>query len=197
MLCGGGRFSRGCLLARFARFGAGDRGLDGGLARVNGSRLLCVRGRFSRDYQLLSPARPRLGLTGFASGDGFAVIRFLAGEHDNRLRRVALLFTYAGKGGVNRILIFRCWLYGCLLMTFQPCGFIPFQASLTRLKADFRFRCAFLFLRNGVYLGFLLAEVLHQRDIAWTNPGAGTALDTIGEVMAGGFVVLLPFAEPV
>ncbi|EPH9933136.1 hypothetical protein ACS384_000415, partial [Klebsiella oxytoca] len=32
LFCGGGRFSRGCLLARFARFGPGDRGLDGGLA---------------------------------------------------------------------------------------------------------------------------------------------------------------------
>jgi hypothetical protein len=96
---------------------------------------------------LLRFARPGLGLARFAGGNRFAVIRFGAGEHDNRLRGVTLFFPYPGQGGVNRILIFRRRLDGGLLMAFQTRGFIALQARLTGLKARFGFRGAFLFLR--------------------------------------------------
>ena len=84
---------------------------------------------------LLSFACPGLGLAGFAGGNGFAVIRFGAGEHDNRLRRVTLLFPYPGKGGVNRVLIFRRGLDRGLLMPLQTRGFIALKTRLTGLKA--------------------------------------------------------------
>ena len=189
-LSGGGIYRGSRLLFSFTRFRSGDRGFNGGFARIGG-------GIYRRSRLLFGFARPRLGLAGFAGGNGFAVIRFDAGEHDNRLRRVTLFFTHPGKGGVNGVLIFRRRLDRGLLMTFQTRRFIALQASLTRLKANFGLRGAFLFLRDRGDLGFLLAEVLHQRNIAWANPGAGAALNAICEIMAGGFVVLLAFAEPI
>ena len=209
-MSGGGIYCRSRLLFGFTRFRSGDSGLNGGFARIGGCRL--SGGGIYRGSRLLFSftrfrsgdrgfnggfARPRLGLAGFAGGNGFAVIRFGAGEHDNRLRRVTLFFTHPGKGGVNGVLIFRRRLDRGLLMTFQTRRFIALQASLTRLKANFGLRGAFLFLRDRGDLGFLLAEVLHQRNIAWANPGAGAALNAICEIMAGGFVVLLAFAEPI
>ena len=193
---GGGIYCRSRLLFCFTRFRSGDSGFNGGFARIGGCRLF-GGGIYCRSRLLFGFARPRLGLAGFAGGNGFAVIRFGAGEHDNRLRRVTLFFTHPGKGGVNGVLIFRRRLDRGLLMTFQTRRFIALQASLTRLKANFGLRGAFLFLRDRGDLGFLLAEVLHQRNIAWANPGAGAALNAICEIMAGGFVVLLAFAEPI
>ena len=195
-LFGGGIYRRSHLLFSFTRFRSGDSRLDGGFARIGGCRLF-GGGIYRRSRLLFSFTRPGLGLAGFAGGDGFAVIRFGAGEHDNRLRRVTLFFTHPGKGGVNCVLILRRRLDRGLLMTFQTRRFIALKASLTRLKANFGLCGAFLFLRDRGDLGLLLAEVLHQRNIAWANPGAGAALNAICEIMASGFVVLLAFAEPI
>jgi hypothetical protein len=55
------------------------------------------------------------GLTRFAGGNRFAVIRFGAGLDHDRLGGIALFFANPGQGGVNRILIFRGRLNGgCL-----------------------------------------------------------------------------------
>ncbi|MNY49533.1 hypothetical protein D3C86_1849670 [compost metagenome] len=82
-------------------------------------------------------------------------------------------------------------------MTFLTGDFVAFKTCLARFKACFCFGCAFIFKRNGVNLGLLLTEVLHQRNAARTHPGAGPALDAVGQIMRFGFVVQLAFAVPV
>ncbi len=82
-------------------------------------------------------------------------------------------------------------------MTLKTCRFLTLQTGLTCFKTDFRLGGTLLFLRDSVDLGLLLAEILHQRNIAWADPGTGPALDTVRQVMGSGFIVLLAFTEPV
>ena len=76
-------------------------------------------------------------------------------------------------------------------------GFFALKTLLAGFKARFRVGGAFLLLGDGVNFGLLDAEVLHQRNIARADPGAGSALNAVGQVMGFGFVVDLAFAEPV
>ncbi len=189
------RLSRNRLLFSFAGLSAGDSGFDGGFTWIGCGRLL--NGRFNRCAILFSFSGARLGLARFASGDSLAIIRFGTSQHDNRLRGITLFFTNARQGGVNGVLIFGRWLYRSLFMTLLTRDLIPLQTSLTRFEARFCFCGTLLFLSNRVDFGFFLTEILHQWDIAWANPGAGTAFDTICEVVTGCFVVLLTFTKPV
>ena len=75
--------------------------------------------------------------------------------------------------------------------------FLTLQARLSRLESRLGFRSALLFQTNRRDLGFLLAEVLHQRNIAWAYPRARAAFDAVRQIVSGGFIVLLAFAEPV
>ena len=76
-------------------------------------------------------------------------------------------------------------------------GFLAFKALLARFKPCFGFGCAFLFLGDRVNFGFLDAEILHQRNIARADPGAGATLNAVGQVVGFRFIVDLPFAVPV
>ena len=76
-------------------------------------------------------------------------------------------------------------------------SFLTLQARLSGLESGFGFRSALLFLTNRRDLGFLLAEVLHQRNIAWAYPRARAAFDAVRQIVSGGFIVLLAFTEPV
>ncbi|SAJ34615.1 Uncharacterised protein [Enterobacter cloacae] len=82
-------------------------------------------------------------------------------------------------------------------MAFLTGLFLALQSRLTRFKAGLRFSGTFFFHGDGVDFGFLLTEVLHQRNIAWADPGAGTAFNTVSQVMRLGFIVQLAFAVPV
>ena len=117
-------------------------------------------------------------------------------NHD-RLRGVALFITYPGQGGVNRILIFGGRLDGGFFMPLGAGRFLTLQARLSGLESRFGFRSALLFLANRRDLGFLLTEVLHQWNIAWAYPRARAAFDAVRQIVGGGFIVLLAFAEPV
>ena len=138
-----------------------------------------------------------LGLTGFAGGDRFTVIRFCSGLDNDRLGGIALFFANPGQRRVNRRMIFRGRLNSRLFVAFQTSGFVPLQTSLAGLKAGFGLRRALFFLTDSRNLGLFLTEILYQRNITRTDPGAGAALDAVGQVMGGGFIVLLAFAEPV
>ena len=175
---------------------AGNGGVDRRFARVNGG----VEHGLSislRSILLFGLAGARLGFTRLACSNGITVVRFCAGLDDNRLCGIALFVTHPGQRGVDGILIFRRRLYRGLLVPFLACGFITLQTRLACFKSGFSFRRAFLFLTDSGNLRFFLAEVLYQRNITRADPGAGAALNTVCQVMARGFVVLLPFAEPV
>ena len=94
-------------------------------------------------------------------------------------------------------MIFRCRLNGCVFVTFKTGSFFTFKARLSGFKSRFCFSCTFFFLTNGVNLGFFLTEILHQWNVAWAYPGAGTAFNAVGDIVGRGFVVLLPFTEPI
>ncbi len=162
------------LLRGFTRFGAGDSGLNGGFTRI-----ACIGCRFNSGL-LFSFARPGLGFTRFAGGNRFAVVWFAAGLNNNRLRRITLLITHAGQRGVNGILIFRRRLYGCFFVPLLARGFFTFKTRLSRFKPSFRLGGALFFLTDGGNFRFFLAEVLHQRNITRTDPGAGAAFDAVG-----------------
>ena len=113
------------------------------------------------------------------------------------MRGITLFVAYPGEGGVNRILIFGGRLNGSFFMPFGAGGFFTLQARLSGFESRFSFCGALLFLANRADLRFLLTEVLHQRNIAWANPRAGAAFYAVRQIVRGGFIVLLAFAEPV
>ncbi len=82
-------------------------------------------------------------------------------------------------------------------MSLLTSHLLTFETRLTRFETCLGFRGAFFFHGDGINLGLLLAEVLHQRNVAWADPGAGTAFDAVGQVMGFGFIVQLAFAVPV
>ena len=108
-----------------------------------------------------------------------------------------MFIPYPGQGGANRLLIFGGRLNGGFFMPLGARGFLTLQARLSGLESGFGFRSALLFLTNRRDLGLFLTEVLHQRNITWTYPRAGAALDAVRQIMGSGFIVLLTFAEPV
>ena len=210
------------LLRRFTRFSAGYRGFNGGFARVCGlllndhlllSRFPCFgagdgrfNGRFTRIdtgffrlpcLRFFRLTRARRGLTRFTCGNGFAVIWLLTGGDHHRLRCGRFFLAHASQRRVNGILIFLAWLNGSLLMTLLTGQFFTLQTSLAGFKAGFRFGSAFFFHRDGINLGLLLTEVLHQRNVAWTDPGARAAFDAVSQIMRLRFIVQLTFAVPV
>ena len=75
--------------------------------------------------------------------------------------------------------------------------FFPLETLLAGFEACFGFGRALFFHRDSIDLSLLNAEILHQRNIARANPGAGTAFDTVGQVVRFGFIVDLALAEPV
>ena len=125
----------------------------------------------------------------FTRGDGFTVVRLLTCRDHHRLGSIGFFLANACQGGVNCILIFFARLDGGLLMTLLTGRFFTFQPCLTCFKARFGFCCTFFFHGDGINFGLLLAEVLHQRNIAWADPGAGAAFDAVGQVMCFGFIV--------
>ncbi|MNE17229.1 hypothetical protein D3C80_1102030 [compost metagenome] len=139
----------------------------------------------------------RLCFTCFTRGNHFAVIRFLTGRDNHNLCGGRFFLTNAGQRGINRFLIVLGRLNGRFLVTFLTGDFVAFKTCLARFKACFCFGCAFIFKRNGVNLGLLLTEVLHQRNAARTHPGASATLDAVGQVVGLRFIVELTFAEPV
>ena len=94
-------------------------------------------------------------------------------------------------------MIFSRRLYGSAFVAFKTCGFFTFKSRLSSFKPRFGFRGAFFFLANSVNLGLFLAEILHQRNVARAYPCASAALDAVSDIVRCGFVMLLPFTEPI
>ena len=82
-------------------------------------------------------------------------------------------------------------------MTLLARHFLPLKARLTRFKASFGFGRPFILKADSVNFGLFLTEILHQRYITWTNPGTGTAFNTILKIVRRGLIMLLTFTEPV
>ena len=82
-------------------------------------------------------------------------------------------------------------------MALKASGFLTFQTLLAGFKARLGLSGAARLLANGGDLGLLLAEVLHQRNVARADPRAGAALNAVGKIVCRGLVVLLAFTEPV
>ena len=183
-------FNYHVLLAGLTGFGAGNGGFNGGFTRID----LSVRGG-CLCFFCLTGARSRF--TRFAGGNRFAVIRFFTGRDHHGLGCRRFFLPYACQCGINRILVFFAGLNCGLFVTRLTGQFFTLQTRLTRFKTRFRFGCAFLFHGDGINLGLLLAEVLHQRNVTWADPGAGTAFDAVGQVMGLRFIVQLTFAVPV
>ncbi len=150
--------------------------------RLGGRRFLCLTGT-------------RLGFTRFTGGYRGLIVRLAIRLNHDHIRR--FLIPHPCQRGLNGILILRVRLDSGFFVTFQARGFFPLQSLLAGFKARFGLGGALLFKLHGAYFGFLLAEILDQRNIARADPGAGAALNTIGKIVRGGFVMLLPFTEPV
>ncbi len=84
-----------------------------------------------------------------------------------------------------------------LCMACFTCLFFPFESCLTRFKPCFRFQRPFGFQIDSPQLGFFLAVILHQRDVAGTNIGAGTAFNTVINMVRTGFIMIAALAVPV
>ncbi len=153
---------------------------------VGGHRLL--------DFLRLT--RTRLRLAGFTRGDHGAVIRFFACGDHNRLV-IDFLPAHAGQRRLNGVLILAGRLSSRFLMTFKARGFLSFETGLACFKARFGFGGAFFFFSDGANFRFFLTEILHQRNIARADIGAGAAFDAVSQIVSSGFIVLLADAEPV
>ena len=164
------------LLSSFAGLGPGYRRFNGRFTRVDLS--ICLnRLRF---FRLTRASR---SLSRFAGGNRFAVIRFFPGLDHHRLGGIGFFLANARQCGVDRILIFPGRLNGGLLMAFLTGDFFALQSRLTRFETCLGFCGAFFFHGDGINLGLLLTEVLHQRNVAWADPGAGAAFNAVGQIM--------------
>ena len=178
------------LLFQLARFGAGDSGFNGSFTWISNG--CCV-------VSLLQFCLFRSGLrfTGFPCCNNCTVIRAFARFNHNRLCSLGLFLFHPRQSGSNRIFIFGCRLNGCALMSFKASRFFALKASLARFETRFGFCGALFFLTNSRNFSFFLTEILHQGNIARANPRASPTFNAVGNVMRGGFIVLLTFAEPV
>ncbi|GCT36053.1 hypothetical protein HmCmsJML135_02088 [Escherichia coli] len=215
-------FGISLLLFQLACFGTGNSGFDGGFARINllfwlriGLLLLQLacfgagNSRFNGSFTWISNGcsvvsllqfclfRSGLRFTGFPCCNNCTVIRAFARFNHNRLCSLGLFLFHPRQSGSNRIFIFGCRLNGCALMSFKASRFFALQTSLARFETRFGFCGALFFLTNSRNFSFFLTEILHQGDIARANPRASPTFNAVGNVMRGGFIVLLTFAEPV
>ena len=210
------------LLFQLACFGTGNSRFDSGFARINlffwlrislllfqlacfgagNSRFNCSFTWISNGCSVVSLLqfclfRSGLRFTGFPCCNNCTVIRAFARFNHNRLCSLGLFLFHPRQSGSNRIFIFGCRLNGCALMSFKASRFFALQTSLARFETRFGFCGALFFLTNSRNFSFFLTEILHQGDIARANPRASPTFNAVGNVMRGGFIVLLTFAEPV
>ncbi len=74
---------------------------------------------------------------------------------------------------------------------------LTFQSRLARLEARFRLGGALRLKIDGAQFRLLLAVVLHQRNIARADPGAGAALNAVVNMVGARFIVIAALAVPV
>ncbi len=152
--------------------------------------------------QLGSAARFRFPFARFASGNHRAVVghAFACGCNggDGRI----LLGLDTGESRCNRVFS-ACGshrlpaLGGCFGMARFAGRFLPLETGLLGFETLLG-ALGLLGLGTGfanVILGDLV--VLHQRDLARADPGAGTALDAVHQVEFLGLVILFGLAVPV
>ncbi len=75
--------------------------------------------------------------------------------------------------------------------------FFTFQTRQLGFVTRLGFSRACRFQIDGLDLGLFLAVVLHQRDIARADKGAGTTFNAIEQIMIAGLFVFFAAAEPV
>ncbi len=92
----------------------------------------------------------------------------------------------AARDALLRLLMLR---FTRQLFTLQTC--------LARLKARFRFSGTLRLKIDSAQLGLLLAVILHQRNIARTDIGAGAALNAVVDMVGARFIVIAALAVPV
>ncbi len=111
--------------------------------------------------------------------------------------RIRLLRFYPFTRSGNRISIAGSNAAFSLLMSGIARRFFALKAQLARFKTRFSQCGAFRLQIDGLNLCFLLAVVLHQRDITRTDIGTGTALNAVGNIMFTRFLVIASATVPV
>ena len=74
---------------------------------------------------------------------------------------------------------------------------LSLQSRLAGFETCFCFGGARLCHGDGVNFRLFLPEILHQRNVARADPGAGAALDAVGNIVCSRFIVQLAFTVPV
>ena len=113
------------------------------------------------------------------------------------LWRFRLTCFNACSGSVAFTVIAACNALLRFFMTRFTRQFLAFQACLTRLKARLGFCCTFRLKIDSAQLSFFLPVILNQRNIAWTDIGAGAAFDTVIDIMRTRFFMIAALAIPV
>ncbi len=124
-------------------------------------------------------------MTGFTLRFGGGFIRFGTTGGGPRFRCRQLAAVTAGNA------LFRLFMsrFTRLLLTFQ--------SGLACFKARFGFEGTFRFQIDGAQLSFFLPVILHQRNIARADIGAGPAFNAIINVMRTRLIVVAALAVPV
>ena len=177
---GGVRFSG------FTGFNAGEGGRDGSFARVGVMVLFIFRLRrlIHRDLRLYGgPAGAALGTFRLTHG----LIQRLRGF----LRRDPC------HCGLHVIILAVVEPHGGLFMTCFTGQFLPFHPRLFGFETRFGVSRARRFLIQLADFRLLLPVVLHQRNVARADVGAGTALNAVKQVVVARLLMLLAAAEPV
>ena len=177
------RFAGYCGRSLF-RFGTGNGRFDGGFARIN--RLTSHRLGF---HLLLSLFNQRLSVTCFLFGQRRRIQRigFIS-------RAVFVIDAFAC--GINLRLLTCAHLALRLFMTRFTRQLLALKTSLPRFETRFRLGGTLCFQIDGAQLGFFLTIILHQRNVARADIGAGTAFNAVINMVRAGFVVIAALAVP-
>ncbi|RMN20144.1 hypothetical protein ALQ63_04087 [Serratia plymuthica] len=136
-----------------------------------------------------------LSLAGFAGGNHLAVVWGITAHRAGRRR--GIFTAHARQSGLNGILIVIGQFDRGFLVAFFTRQFFAFQSRQLGFITRLGFGGACGFLIDGFDLGLFLAVILHQRNIAWADKGAGAAFNAVEQVMIAGFFVFFAAAEPV
>ena len=125
-------------------------------------------------------------MAGFTLSFKRCLIRFgrLAGFHPRFGRS-----QFAGIGAGNA-------LFG-LFMTRFTSQLFTLKPRLAGFEACFGFQRAFCFQIDGAQFRFFLTVILHQRNIARADIGAGTTFDAVINMVSARFIMIAALAEPV
>ena len=122
-------------------------------------------------------------------------LRFLYRRIDYA-RRLAFRHNAFTGGGQLAFVAARYALFRLFMLRFAR-QLLTFQTRLACLEARFRLGGALRFKIDGAQFRLLLPVILHQRNIARADIGAGAALDAVVDMVGARFIVIAALAVPV